>query len=67
MCVCVIKFLQLYSTTNTVIQLQDTISFVVRLYCHNYISASVVQWLGFLPIDQKVMGSNPGRFKGIFF
>ena len=29
-------------------------------------SAPVVQWLGFLPIDQKVMGSNPGRSKGVF-
>ena len=30
-------------------------------------SASVVQWIGFLLIDQKVMGSNPGRSKGVFF
>ena len=30
-------------------------------------SASVVQWLGFLLSDQKVMGSNPGRSKGVFF
>ena len=26
-----------------------------------------VQWLGFLSIDQKVMGSNPGRSKEVFF
>ena len=32
-----------------------------------YRNASVVQWLGFLPCDQKVMGSNPGRSKGVFF
>ena len=32
-------------------------------------SASVVQWLGFLPIDQKVMGLNPSlsKAKGVFF
>ena len=29
--------------------------------------ASVVQWLGFLSIDQKVVGSNRGRSKGVFF
>ena len=31
------------------------------------LSASVVRWLEFLTIDQKVMGSNPGRSKGVFF
>ena len=36
----------------------------MRLNC---LSASVVQWLGFLPIDQTVIGSNPGRSKGVFF
>ena len=34
---------------------------------YNLSYASVVQWLGFLLCDQKVMGSIPGRSKGVFF
>ena len=30
-------------------------------------SASVVQWLGFLSTDQKVMVSSSGRSEGVFF
>ena len=33
---------------------------------YNLSYASMVQWLGFLLCDQKVMGSNPGRSKGVF-
>ena len=35
--------------------------------CQSQLSASVVQWLKFLPIDQKVMSLNPGQSKGVLF
>ena len=41
--------------------------FSLNLQCRKAGKVVVVQWLGFLLCDQKVMGSNPGWSKGVFF